>query len=178
MVKIPGFTPISRLIFVAALLALCVFSLQAQEKKNKMTKKDLPPAVLAAFEKEYPHAEIKGVGKEKEKGAMYYEIESMDGKIKRDLLYTPEGKKAEAEEVVTMAAVPANVKETLAREYPKGKVEKSEKVMRDTLTVYEFHVKVESKTHEVTIDATGKLLGGGKDSQDKDDDDDDDDEVN
>ena len=55
MVKIPGSRTIARLIFVVAAISLCVFFVQAQETKKKMTKKDLPPAVLTAFEKEYSH---------------------------------------------------------------------------------------------------------------------------
>jgi len=57
--------------------------------------KILPAAVLDAFKTAYPKAVIKGTSKETEKGVTYYEIESVDGKLNRDLLYTADGKAAE-----------------------------------------------------------------------------------
>ncbi len=68
----------------------------AQEKK--IDKNDLPKAVLNAFQKRYPNAAIKGTSIEKENGKTYYEIESIDGTRRRDLLYTKSGKVAEIEE--------------------------------------------------------------------------------
>ncbi len=49
----------------------------AQEKK--ISKNDLPDAVVKSFQAKYPKAEIKGTSVEKENGHTYYEIESMDG---------------------------------------------------------------------------------------------------
>src|SRR5512140_1895314 len=77
-------------------LSTCVHS---QEKK--ITEKDLPAAVKSAFHKSYPHATIKGLAKETENGKTYYEIESIDGKLHRDLLYTPEGDAYEIEETIS-----------------------------------------------------------------------------
>jgi hypothetical protein len=114
---------------------------------------------------------------EKEKGVAYWEIESVDGKMKRDLLYSADGKKVETEETIEMSQVPAAVKTTLSGEYPNGKVSKAEKVMKGTTTKYEFLLKDGSKSHEVVIDPDGKLIKGGKSAkEDKDEDEDDDDD--
>jgi hypothetical protein len=72
-----------------------ISSLFAQEKRIK--EKDLPVAVTKAFHTEYPAAKIIGTSTEVEKGVTYFEIESMDGKVRRDLLYTKEGKRSEIE---------------------------------------------------------------------------------
>jgi len=45
---------------------------------TKITRKQIPSAVLKAFENAYPHAIIKGQSIENEKGKKYYEIESID----------------------------------------------------------------------------------------------------
>ena len=169
MISTPRFRRFARLVISAVLVSSCLFIVQAQEKKKKFTKKDLPAAVVSAFEKDYPNATIKGGGKEKEKGVTYYEVESVDGKVKRDLLYTPEGKKTETEETIEMSAAPASIKATLASEYPKGKILKAEKVMKDSSTSYEILVKVGKKNREVVFDADGKMIKGGKNDKEEED---------
>jgi len=158
-------------LLIALLVVSSVLCSQAQEKKEKKySKKDLPAAVLSSFQKEYPKASIKEVSMEKEKGVEYWEIESADGKVKRDLLYTSDGKKAEVEETMEMSQVPAVVKTTLTGEYPKGKVDKAEKVMKGSSVTYEFHLKDGDKSHEVVIDPDGKVLKGGKNAKSEDED--------
>ncbi len=168
---------IARIIICAVIISSCTCILQAQEKKKKFSKKDLPAAVLSAFEKEYPKAMIKGGGKEKEKGMTYYEVESVDGKVKRDLLYTPEGKKTETEETIDMSAAPASIKPTLDAEYPKCKILKAEKVMKDSSTTYEILLRDGKKSHEVVFDADGKMIKGGKNDKDEEDEEDEEDEI-
>ena len=86
------------ILFVASALTI------AQEKK--INEKDVPNAVLNSFHKAYPKAEIKGLSTEMEKGKKYYEIESVDGSIRRDLLFTPAGKIAEIEETIPSSELP------------------------------------------------------------------------
>jgi hypothetical protein len=152
----------SRILIIAAFLASFILVTQAQEQKTKYTPKDLPAAVLTSFQKEYPKASIKGVSMEKEKGVTFWEIESIDGKVTRDLLYSVDGKKAETEETIEMAQVPAIVRTTLTAEYPKGKVEKAEKLTKGNVVTFEFQVKDASTEHEVVVASDGKLLKGGK----------------
>ena len=161
---------------IMLILSFTAIVAYGQEKKKKYTPDDLPKEVINAFHKDYPKASIKGVGVEKEHGVLLYEIESYDGSVKRDLLYSPAGKKIESEETIPMSAVPANVKLSLSREYPQGKVQKSELVNRDSSVTYEFLVKDGSKTHEVVISPDGKIVKGGKNTQDKDEDEDEDDD--
>jgi hypothetical protein len=105
---------------------------EADEEK-KLTTKDLPAVVLSAFEKSYPKATIKGVGSETEGGVTYFEIESVDGTLKRDLLYTPDGKAVEIEETVGLKDLPEAARQTIAKDYPKSEMKKAEKVMRDAV---------------------------------------------
>jgi Putative beta-lactamase-inhibitor-like, PepSY-like len=130
---------------------------------KKITKKQIPSAVLKAFESAYPNAKIKGQAIENEKGKKFYEIESIDGNLGRDLLYTPEGKVHEIEETVDPGTLPDIIKSTLTKECPKGKIEKAEKVTTDdTLMTYEIKVKVGKKSKSVTFNASGKLLKPAK----------------
>jgi len=156
-----------RLFSVAVCLCLMVMlsAEVANAKDKKITKKQLPAAVLTAFQTAYPHATIKGQSIETEKGKKFYEIESVDGKIYRDLLYTADGKVYEIEETVAAETLPAEVKSTLTKEYPTGKIVKAERVTHDSSVTYEIHLKVGKKKTGVTLDLQGKILKG--DSEDK-----------
>lgn len=164
-------------LILAVLMLLTGLSVaQAQEKKKKFTKKDVPAAVVASFEKTYPKAKINAVSKEEEKGTTYYEIESVDGKTKRDLLYTADGKVYEIEESLDAAALPAEIKNTLTKEYPKAKIVKAEKVTHESTVGYELHLKVGKETKEIVFDSSGNIVKGDKNGKEKEEDEEDDDD--
>lgn len=125
--------------------------------ESKITKKNIPAAVLAAFEKAYPKATMKGFSKEVEKGQTLYEIESVEGKMTRDATYAADGKVHAVEESVEMKDVPAAVQRALEKKFPKAKVNLAEKVMEGGSVGYEFKVTTaEGKKAEVKFDANGK----------------------
>ncbi len=120
--------------------------------------KILPPAVLNAFKAAYPHAVIRGASKEMEKGVTYYEVESVDGMMNRDLLYTADGKTVEVEESVAPGALPAAVFKALDKAYPGYKILKAEDLLKDGKTLIELQIRVKDKTTEVTLDPSGKII--------------------
>ncbi len=134
---------------------LFTVSLLAQEKK--IDKKDLPKEVLTSFQKSYPNAEIKGASIEKEQDKTYYEIESMDGKQGRDLLYTKDGKVVELEETLSSNDIPDVVKESVMKKYPEGKIQKTEKLTKKDKISYEVVVKYDGKKSEVVLDSKGNI---------------------
>jgi len=138
---------------------------EAEEKEEKEEAKPaavdlkiLPPAVLNAFKTAYPHAVIRGTSKESEKGVTYYEVESVDGKLNRDLLYTADGKAVEIEEAISPENLPVAVQQTLAREFPGYKVLKAENMTRDGKKLFELRIQVKDKKRGVTIDPAGKII--------------------
>lgn len=60
---------VARLGLFAGIVALVSFSAIAQEVKLK--KRQVPRAVISAFESAYPQATIRGFAREKEKGKVY-----------------------------------------------------------------------------------------------------------
>ena len=140
-----------------------------ETKEKKMTKADLPAAVIAAFEKAYPNATIKGVSKETEKKVTYFEVESVDGTMNRDLLYTADGKAAEIEETVNTADLPKEIQDALKKGAGKGTVAKAEKMTRGSVISYEFQIKTGKTTKELTIDAKGKVQKPAKGTKEKED---------
>jgi hypothetical protein len=151
--------PVLGVIIVLALLA-CACSVDSAyaQKKGKFTAKDLPPAVSAAFQKAYPKARILGASTETEHGVKYFEIESQDGSMRRDLLYTEDGKNQEIEETIAPGALPEPVKAALAKELPHAKILKAEKVTTDAAVKYEMIARTKSKLYEISFDPAGKLL--------------------
>jgi hypothetical protein len=156
---------LTTIVLAAALMAGLSLCVTAGDKK--ISKKDLPAPVLSAFEKAYSKAEIKGLGMETENGKTYYEIESLDGKTKRDILYLADGTVAEIEEAVPYADLPASVKAAVAKEYPKGKIAKCEKTTRGSEVTFEMVVQEGKASHEVVIDPAGKILKNTKSGAEK-----------
>lgn len=140
----------------AVLSLLLVLTVVAQEKK--ISKKDVPATVIAAFEKAYPKATVKGCAMEVENGTTYYEIESIDGKTKRDLLYLPDGTVAEIEQGVAVADLPAAVRAAINKEYPKGKIEKAEKTTKGSAVTYEMKIVSGKSRVEFVVDPAGKIV--------------------
>jgi hypothetical protein len=144
---------------VLLLLLPCLLpatSAHAQEKK--ISKKDLPPAVLAAFEKAYPHAKVRGTSTEVEKGTTYFEIESLDGTQARDVLYNADGTVAEIEEAIVVGSLPGPVKIAVGKEFAKAKIAKAERTTKGTEISYEVHVSLGSKKGSIVVDPSGKVL--------------------
>lgn len=69
-----GNRAVVRLGFLAGIVSLLSFPAIAQEVKLK--KKQVPRAVISAFESAYPQATIRGFARGKENGMAYYEVES------------------------------------------------------------------------------------------------------
>jgi hypothetical protein len=129
---------------------------------QKLTKKDVPSAVISSFEKTYPNATVKSYSKEKRSGKTVYEIESMDGKIRRDLIYSTDGTALEIEERISPSDLPDSVKQAIDKEYPKSKIKSAEKLTKGTSIEYEVVIKKGKKNLEVVFDESGKVLNAAK----------------
>lgn len=131
---------------------------KAEVKPAALDLKVLPEAVLAAFKAAYPKAEIKGASKEVENGVTQFEVESVDGKLNRDLIYSAAGKVIEMEETTAPENLPEAVQKTLAKDYPGAKVLKAEILTKDGAKSFELSLQVKDKKMGVTIDPAGKFV--------------------
>ncbi len=144
------------IMFSIAIIFTFAFSSFAQEKK--VDKKDLPKAVVESFHKSYPKAEIKNASKETEHGKTYYEIESVDGSVNRDVKYAENGELAELETTISFDEVPNTVKKSFKKNYPKAEVLKSEKVVEGKKTNYEFLIEENESKSEIVFNSNGKVV--------------------
>ncbi len=143
-------------IVIMTLLLAFAFCFPVIAGEKKITKKDVPAAVLNAFKQSYPKAKAKGFAKETENGTTYYEVESVEGKTTRDLLYLEDGTVAEIEESVTVKDLPDAVAKAFAKESPKKHAVKIEKTTRGDVVTYDFTMG--KGKSELVIDPSGKVL--------------------
>jgi hypothetical protein len=129
----------------------------AEGKQAAVDLKILPEAVLSAFKTAYPNAVIKGTAKEVENGVTLFEIESLDGKFGRNIIYSTDGKVAEIEESIAPADLPAAVQQTLAKEFPVFKILTAETLTKGAVKQFELSIQVKDKKIGVTINPTGKI---------------------
>jgi uncharacterized membrane protein YkoI len=146
------------IVFALTLVLSGIAAGQDQPKAKSVDLKILPQAVLQAFKTAYPNAVITGASKEVENGVTQFEVESIDGKLNRDLIYSADGKVIELEETTAPENLPAPVKQTLAKEYPGAKVLKAEILTKDGAKLFELSIQFKDKTMGVTIDPQGKIV--------------------
>ena len=140
--------------FTVAAFAATVIGAGAQQGSRSGA---LPPAVTAAFAKAYPKAAIDQWGAEQRDGQPVFEIESHEGTQKRDLLYTANGQLIEYEEAVTIAELPAAVRQAVSKAYPRATLQKAERVVRGDVIEYEVLIKG-ATIKEVVLSAGGAIL--------------------
>lgn len=159
--------------FILCVVATLLIVGQSLAGEKKIARKDIPSAVLSAFSTQYPNATIKGQAKETEKGKTFYEIESVDGTVGRDILYTPDGKVEEVEEAVSTDSLPGAVLSAIKKNSPNGKILKAEKITRDETSRYEITVKEKKGKREIVLDLKGKVVKpsskGAKEESEKED---------
>lgn len=144
---------------ILALLALMlVFATQQLYSQSKKIKEgDLPEAVIYAFNMKYPKAHIQSCSKEKRSGADCFEIESIDEGTKLDLIYFLDGTVAEMEEEVLPAKLPENIKQGVAKKYPKGKILTAEKLTTQKVEEFEIIVQIGKKKVGLILDMDGTI---------------------
>ena len=140
------------------LIAVFIIAFEANAQEKRISKKDVPQAVISAFEKSYPNAKVKAYSTEKENGKTYYEVESMQGKSTLDVSYLSDGTAAEIEEGVKEKDLPTPVVETVNAKYPKDKIVKAEKRTVGTSVTYEVRVKIGKAYESIVVDPTGNII--------------------
>lgn len=144
-------------VFALSLIVITAGGFRNSYSQEKKVKK-VPQVILDSFKKAYPNAVIKGKSIEEEEGKTFYEIESVDGKVKRDLLYSTDGKLVEIEETIKESELPDAVKHSIMKEFPGSKIISSEKLTKDGKQTFEIIAKDSIKKYEIEADQSGKIL--------------------
>ena len=120
--------------------------------------KSLPDSVKADFVQRFPNAQIKACSQEKRKGTVVYEVESIDNKLNRDIIYSPDGKALEIEERILESSLPTSVTHSIQSEYANSTYKRIEKLTRGDSVEHEVILSVDGKRFEIVADSTGKIL--------------------
>lgn len=140
-------------------LATLVFTLVLTAAARPADAQDslaLPAVVLTAFRQAYPNARILHATRERHDGKIVYEVESLDGSLRRDLLYDPEGRAVEIEELIPVDSLPEAVRKAVARDLPTARVAGAERIMRGETVLYEVQVRHDGRTTYLTYDPRGE----------------------
>ncbi len=161
-----------KLTMACAGLVLCLAVAAAAQVKNVETQiavRDLPHAVLSAFQHEYPEAQIKGVTKAADGTEVYYRIESLDGKTARSVQYEADGSVVEIAETVPPQSLPDGVKATMEERCPGGAVLLAREVTKGADVTYVLRLACGELKVNMVLDPSGNLVverrsGGKRDS--------------
>ncbi len=152
------FTTRTKLIFAIAIAVLfwgyAIPTTHAAEK----AKVKAPDAVLNSFHKAYPDAVIRDISEETKGNQKYYEIESMDGNVRRDLLYLPDGTVYEIEEALSLDNLPGDIGKSLKAEFPHGEPQKAEKITHGKTIEYEVLMENSEENLEILLDQKGNII--------------------
>ena len=147
---------------MVVLFTIALLPIRSFAQEQSLQKKDVPNSVLAAFQKSYPKAKIKGYSKEVERDTVIYEIESVEGTVHRDATYAGNGRLISIEESLPFTDLPQPVRNTIAKEYPKGKVSISEKVIKGSAIRFEVLVTSGKLKHELVLNPDGSIVKSEK----------------
>ena len=140
------------------IMAVSLLAISAVAQEKKITARDVPAAVMSAFKTAYPNATIRGYAQEKEKGKVFYEIESREGTTNRDVLFNPDGTVAEVEESVAASDLPAEVQQAFKEKYPKAVITRAEKTTAGDKVSYEIVARQGKRRVTLEVDSSGKVL--------------------
>ena len=137
------------------MLCFCV-GLHGQEQK--VSSRDVPEAVRTAFAKAYPAAKVGNWDKEIFEGKVVYEAEGVtDGKIIRNVMYSPDGNVVQVEETVPIADLSASIIGAVSKQYPKAEIQSAEKKTHGETVEYVLKLKG-ATVKKVVVDTDGRII--------------------
>ena len=145
-------------LFAALSLVLSGGSSIAYAKERKLSREMVPVEVLNSFQKSYPKGVVRGYEEEIEHGKTFFEIESMEGETRRDLLFSPSGEIVEIEEVVPKTEIPESIQQVIGTQFPQAEIRRVEKTTRHGRTSYEIGFKQGDKKFSREFDVQGLLV--------------------
>lgn len=149
-----------RPVLMLASAALAASLLPAHAGEKHIPRKGVPPAVLAAFQKAYPGAQALGYSLDDSEGRKVFEIESREGRVRRDLSYLPDGTLDEAEEVIAPSDLPKAVQQSIQASHPGVRILHAERDTRGAAVTYEVVISARGVKKEVVLDPEGKVIHG------------------
>jgi hypothetical protein len=145
------------IIVSAILAAIAAAAIYAAEER--IDEKDVPSAVLSAFQREYPSATVADYWKTEENGAFEYEIKETDNMQTMEVVYRADGRKVKTIAEISIDSLPARVQNSVKTRYAGEQINMAEKVRIGDETQYEVQlVRKDNRIHLVVFDIYGTEL--------------------
>lgn len=126
-----------KLAAAAAATALAAAAAGGQGEKP-LAYKEVPAAVRAAFEKQFPGAKVRGASSETGERGTVYEVECDWRGRPHDITFRADGALVAVEETIPPGEAPAAVMAALRKEFPKALVVRAEKSPRAAWSATSF----------------------------------------
>jgi hypothetical protein len=149
-----GLNQMRFVLLLAGILALA----GCEENEHQVSAKEVPEAVLQAFNQSYPGAVIKEYAEESEDGQHYFEISCEFQGRKIDALYKPDGAVSEIEEVISPDQLPEPVRQAITGEFPSLTIHSAESVEKEGQQLFEVKLLKDTKMTEVLFENNGRIL--------------------
>ena len=153
-----------RFLQCAACAAVVALGLVARADEAKIDLKDVPAAVKATIEKQWPGAELKNATKEEENGNAVYEVAFSAKGRGYSIEATGAGELIEVEESLSAKELPAAVVSAIDAKHKNATIEKADKAtqVKKGKSVFEVVIKTAEGTElECVFDADGAFLKEG-----------------
>ena len=141
-----------------------------EDDEDDLTIEQVPEPARAALLKLAGGAKIVKAERDKEHGAVIYEVEWATGDTQCEAAVTADGTLVETAETIPAEKAPAAVRAAIAKHFAAGAELTIEKKM---IVVYEVEAKADGKKKELIVLPTGQVHGENDDHHDKDNDHDD-----
>lgn len=147
---------ISRLI---ALSYICMSAAAIVGQERKLTRNQLPTAVIATIDKETKDATIKSYSTEKENGKTVFEAETVVNGHTRDIQIATDGTLLEVEEEVPLASLAEPVSKALTSAARGATIKKVESLTKGgRLVSYEASTEKNGRKGEIQVGPNGEKL--------------------
>ena len=155
-------------LFLIILIAFSLVSCEDEEERP-VTEKEVPGAVLQAFNNAYPGATIKEYAEEKEDGQTFYEVSCEFEGRKIDAIYNPDGTVFAIEEVIPADELPDVIHQAIAKEFQQFSIQLAEKIEKEGKQFFEVKLlnTKNQKKYELLFAEHGKLVEKEKIEEDE-----------
>jgi uncharacterized membrane protein YkoI len=127
-------------------------------KETPVALDKLPANIRAAAEAAAPGLVVAASSMEEEDGKTFYEVSGKVGDQVVEVILTPEGEVVVVERVISVDAVPANVRDAAVAKVPGLVIAMAEEIKRGGATQYELKGKANGKKFEVKLSEAGEVL--------------------
>jgi hypothetical protein len=147
-----------------AFIFLTFFTVSAFSQESRIDIGKVPAVVINAFKADYPKSVIRSAVIDMREGKAFYEIKGRDpNKVKRNVLYSSDGKFTELEEFISTDSVPVAIKKAVAGQNPENKIIKVILLVKKSKTFYEIHVRNSKTYFEANYTADGSIFAETED---------------